>query len=62
MILTSNHLYPIGDNDLTILQIHHPNLVCLETDVYLEDLRRSILCLNLIVNLNSRHLDMSASV
>ena len=62
MILTSNHLYPIGDNDLTILQIHHPNLVCLKTDVHLEDLRRSILCLNLIVNLNSRHLDMSASV
>lgn len=62
MIMTSNHLNPIGDDDLTIPQIHHPNLVCLEADVHLEDLRRSIVYLNLIVNLNSRHLDMSASV
>ena len=62
MILTSIHPDPIGDNHLAILQIHHPDFVCLEANVHSVDLRRSILHLNLIVNLNFRHLDVSASI
>ena len=62
MIMILNPWNPIGDYQLPILQVHHPDFVCLVTNEHFKDLRRSIFNMNLNVNLFPRHLVMSASI
>ena len=62
MTMILNPWNPIGDYQLPIFQVHHPDFVCLETNEHFEDLRRLIFNMNLNVTLFPRHLVMSASI
>ena len=56
MIMILNPWNSIGNYHLPILQVHHPDFVCLVTNEHFEDLRRSISSMNLNVTLISWHL------